>query len=536
MATTAIAARERALTRTTAAALEEKQKLQKHFGRFDMLFFLVCTLVGLDTIGQVAASGAQAFSWLIIMGVLFFIPYALLIAELGSAFRQEGGPYVWARLSFGRFVGAVASVLYWVSNPIWVGGALCITAMAAFSTFFTNIQTGHDFWKYLFALVFIWFTVVAAIVSFKEGKWIPTIGAWARILILSFFTVSVVIYGIKHGLHGFGASHFGITYATFIVVAPVLFFNYVGFELPSAAGEEMKNPAIDVPYCVLRSAIGSIFLYGGPILGILLVLPTSQVTGLSGFVDAIKAVFTVYGGHVAKGGTVTLTGAGQALGYVAAIAFIFAVLTSGTTWIMGADRTLAVTAFDGGGPRILGTFSRRFGTPIYVNILSGVVSSIVMLVAFHYSGNNSNNYFKAVLGLAISTTTIAYLFIYPAVIRLRYTHPEVERPYRVPGGMVGVWLVGVITTAWALLATVALVWPGFGVGWFGTHGDANAALPSGLSRLQFELTQFIPLAALVAVAVLFYVLGRQTRAVEVDVPPSILEAEETIHALSPSPA
>lgn len=45
--------------RTTAAALEEKTKLQKHFGRFDMFFFLVCTLVGLDTIGTVASNGAQ---------------------------------------------------------------------------------------------------------------------------------------------------------------------------------------------------------------------------------------------------------------------------------------------------------------------------------------------------------------------------------------------------------------------------------------------------------------------------------------------
>ena len=36
---------------TTAAALQEKKKLQKHFARFDILFFLICTLVGLDTIG-----------------------------------------------------------------------------------------------------------------------------------------------------------------------------------------------------------------------------------------------------------------------------------------------------------------------------------------------------------------------------------------------------------------------------------------------------------------------------------------------------
>src|SRR2546423_1774892 len=82
-------------------AAEEKRKLQKHFGRFDLFFFLICTLVGLDTIGTVAKSGAQGFTWLAFMAVAFFVPYALLTAELGSTFPQEGGPYIWTRMAFG---------------------------------------------------------------------------------------------------------------------------------------------------------------------------------------------------------------------------------------------------------------------------------------------------------------------------------------------------------------------------------------------------------------------------------------------------
>jgi hypothetical protein len=40
----------------TTAGLEEKQKLRKHFGRFDIFFFLICTLVGLDTLGAALRS------------------------------------------------------------------------------------------------------------------------------------------------------------------------------------------------------------------------------------------------------------------------------------------------------------------------------------------------------------------------------------------------------------------------------------------------------------------------------------------------
>ena len=47
------------------------------------------------------------------------------------------------------------------------------------------------------------------------------------------------------------ARRFSPTYAVFIAAVPVLFFNYVGFELPSTAGEEMKNPQRDVPFTIL---------------------------------------------------------------------------------------------------------------------------------------------------------------------------------------------------------------------------------------------------------------------------------------------
>src|SRR5579871_5547638 len=114
---------------TTTDALQEKKKLRKHFARFDIVFFLICTLVGVDTLGAVASNGPQAFTWLIFLAILFFVPYALLTAELGSAFPEEGGPYIWTRLAFGRRVAAVNGLIYWVSNPIWVGGTLGITAL-----------------------------------------------------------------------------------------------------------------------------------------------------------------------------------------------------------------------------------------------------------------------------------------------------------------------------------------------------------------------------------------------------------------------
>jgi len=301
----------------------------------------------------------------------------------------------------------------------------------------------------------------------------------------------------------------------------VLIFNYAGMEVPSAAGEEMTNPRRDVPFAVLWSGTATMLAYGIPILLILIVLPSSQVSGLTGFLDAIKAVFTVYGGHVAADGTATLTGAGLILGRVVAVVFIFALASAGTTWIMGADRAEAIASADGGGPRILGRFSARFGTPAAMNVLSGVVATALMIAAFQITGANSSRYFEAVLGLTISTTTISYLFIFPALIKLRHSHPDVPRPYRVPGGTAGAWICTILPTLWALVATVFLLWPGLGVNWFGAGGNPNdslAALSFSSQRLQYELTQFVPLAIIVAAGLVFYVLGGRARREEVEEP------------------
>lgn len=489
---------------TTAAAVVEKSKLQKHFGRLDLFFFLICTLVGVDTIGTLAAKGAQGFTWMVFLAVVFFVPYALLTAELGSTFTEEGGPYIWTRMAFGRFAGAVAMVIYWLSNPIWIGGTLTITAKTAVDSFVGEMSNPV---KYIFCTLFIWLSILSAILSFRVGKWVSILGAWARAALLAFFTGTVILYAFKNGLHGFGFSDFKPTYAVFLSAVPVLVFNYVGFELPSSAGDEMTDPQRDVPFAVLRSAIGTILLYGIPVLCILLVLPKSQVTGLGGFIDAIKAVFTVYGGSVAPDGKATLTGLGHVLGGAAALAFIFATASSGATWLMGADRALAVAAYDGAGPRILGRFSAKYGTPVNANLLSGILSTVVMILAFELSGSNSEKYFSAVLGLAISTTMISYLFVFPTLIKLRYLKPDAPRPYQIPGGVKGAWICGVAATLWAFVATVGLLWPGIGT------SDPSSALPSGFSsdRTTYELTQIVPLILFLMLGVLFYVSGAGTR-------------------------
>jgi amino acid transporter len=256
-----------------------------------------------------------------------------------------------------------------------------------------------------------------------------------------------------------------------------------------------------------------VLLYGGPILGILFVLPSKEIGSLGGFIDACKAVFTVYGGSIAADGTVTLTGLGSVFGGVAAAGLIIGLLTSGVTWAMGAHRAQAVACADGAGPAWLGRISEKHGTPVRVNLLSAVLGSILFVVALNLTGGNGEKYFAAGLGLTICTTFISYVITFPSLAVLRRKYPDTPRPYAVPGGRVGAWVVSVLATGFVAFTVIVLIWPGFGVGWFGSAGSAADSLPESFAgeRAQYTLSQVLPLLLFVGIGLVFYAMGARTR-------------------------
>ena len=259
-----------------------------------------------------------------------------------------------------------------------------------------------------------------------------------------------------------------------------------------------------MPFAIFRSAVLRSCSTPCPILGILLVLPTSQVTNFGGFVDAIQQVFTVYGGSVGKG-TVTLTGAGAVLGE----------LRGDHVHHLRADlgRDLDHGLGPGAGRvrlrRRRAALLRRdlgaFGTPVRVNIFSGILSTAVLVGAHQITGGSAEKLFSTVLGLAISTTLISYIGIFPALAVLRRKLPNVERPYRAPAAtFTSVWLTILI-----VFSVIQLFFPGLGSHWFG-----DAFRPSAWKadeKWKYLLTDLVPLAVFVAAGVAFWASGRSTR-------------------------
>ncbi len=288
----------------------ELSKLRRELSRLDTVLFLISAMVVVDTIGAIAIGGVQAFTWLVVLFVLFFVPSALISAELGAALPEEGGVYVWVRMAFGRFAGAMTSMLYWAGTPMWLGGSVAAVAITVYGRFLGDLSRPGMF---MFGTVFVLLATTAAVVPLRWGKWVPASGAVGQIVLLGVFTVSVVAYGVQHGMQGMSLEDFSPTRAVFIAVVPVLLYSFVGVELPTTAAEEMHDPRRDIPAAIGTAGVAQALMYGVPILAVLIVLPRGQITSLHGLIDAMKTVYTVYGGNV-SGGEVTLTGAGALLG------------------------------------------------------------------------------------------------------------------------------------------------------------------------------------------------------------------------------
>jgi amino acid transporter len=193
------------------------------------------------------------------------------------------------------------------------------------------------------------------------------------------------------------------------------------------------------------------------------------------------------------------------LGDACALLFIVCLLTSGATWIMGSDRALAVSCYDGAGPRTLGVINARFGTPVRVNVFSGVVATIVVILAQQITSGNAAKYFDAVLGVTISTTLISYLLIYPALWKLRRSHPDTPRPFKMPAYR-PLTIVLMILVA---IASVQLIAPGLGKDWFGS--DFRPQGWEYAERFTYLWTELLPVLCFIAIGVFFWWRGRRTR-------------------------
>jgi glutamate:GABA antiporter len=394
--------------------------LARVLGRADLVLFTVCAILTIDTLASSAAMGPAWFSWWVITMTVFFIPYGLITAELGSAWPGEGGVYIWVREAFGPRWGSTAAWLYWINNAYWIPSVYLIFA-GTFSQIFLNT---HSPWQDAgIAIVLTWLTVIVGIVRLEISKWVPNIGALVKTLIflaLGVLGLSALIRG-RPPANDFSLSKFVPRWNDSLAYLPALLYSTFGFELMSSAGEEMKNPKRDVPRVIFWSGALIAVLYSFAAGGILFAVPVEKLSIVTGTWDALAILGKEWGR------------AGDTAVLLLGIGFLYACVANVVTWSLGANRVAAVAAEEGMLPPALGRLHPRFRTPHIAFVAMGIVST-ALLVGGALLSESQSNIFWMTFRLTALCLLLCYLLVFPAFLVLRKRRPEQPRPYRLPGG------------------------------------------------------------------------------------------------------
>lgn len=416
----------------------------------DMTLFTVCAIIVIDTLAASASIGVSSISWWIITLVLFFIPYGLITAELGSTYTEQGGLYGWIKRAFGEKWAARSTWYYWINVALWMPSVYILFAGMFSQLFFPDMSL----WvKILIGIAMTWVTVWIGTITLETGKWVPNIGAFLKVAIMLVLGIGGIVFAIRNGV----ANEISIatlmpSWGAGLAFLPVIVYNFMGFELMSGAGEEMENPGRDIPLAIITSGGLIAFFYLLATLGILLALPLDQIGLVSGIIDTLKAIV---GDSGVGGAFVTILGVGA----------LYTFLANMVTWSMGANRTAAEAANEGELPAFFAKLHPVNQTPVGAYVLTGIISSLV-LVAYGFIAQSDEALFWTLFAFSSIIFLLPYLALFPAFLKLRYTDADAKRPYKVPGGNLVAWIISIVCLIFILQAIVFFIWvPGEPVDW-----------------------------------------------------------------------
>jgi len=205
--------------------------------------------------------------------------------------------------------------------------------------------------------------------------------------------------------------------------AAIIFFAYVGFEAVSTAAAEARNPSRDVPIGILGALVVCTLIYMAVAAVMTGVVPYPELASpapIAVAIDRMQLEWANVALAAAPGGQLNMISFLIKIGAITGLSSVMLVLCFGQT------RVFYTMARDGLLPRAFAVVHNKFRTPWIGTILLGL--AIAVAAAFLPIG---------VLGDLVSLgTALAFSIVCLSVIILRVRHPELERPFRVPGGMV----------------------------------------------------------------------------------------------------
>ncbi|MBZ5539913.1 MAG: APC family permease [Acidobacteriia bacterium] len=400
------------------------------------LFYFVFVMYAYATAGpfgledQITTSG-PGLTLLFHLVIPFFwcIPVSLVAAELTTAMPVQGGFYRWVRAGYGNFWGFLAGWWNWSASFI-LGGAYAVLFTDYLSFYFPGLVG----WKHYLVSV-----ALIALIGYVNVRGIQMVGVVATVLeifILLPVAALCVIAATKwrhNPFTPFVPPHVP-PFQVFGVGLALGLWLYSGYEQCSTVAEEVDNPQRSYPLALAVVVPLSIATYFLPTLLSLAALGNWQEWHTRYFSDAAFLI------------------GGRWLGFWMTMAAMVTNISILNATVLTTTRMPFAMAEDGYLPQALTRKHLRYGTPWIAILISSVIYA---LLAFQ----TLTQLISVYMWLRIGTTVLTVL----AGWRMRKTHPELPRPFRIPWGRTG--LLYVVGAPLAMSCVALLGSDRFGLRW-----------------------------------------------------------------------
>jgi APA family basic amino acid/polyamine antiporter len=324
---------------------------------------------------------------------------ALSYAELAAAFPRSGGEYNFLSRIYHQAIGFLAG---WVSATI--GFAAPVAAAAwAFGKYLTGVLPGTP--EFLAALALVWVATLVQLRGIQHASTFQNLTTLLKVALILLFIVAGLALGERQPI-SFAPSAADLGYVTsapFFISLFFVMYSYAGWNAATYIAGEIRDPRRDLPLSmliavtcvtVLYVALNAVFLYTTPIAKLAGQLDVGLVAG--------KQIFGDAGGRI--------VGALICIGLVSAV--------SAMMWI-GPRVTMAM----GEDLPLLSILSRktRGGVPAAAILVQALIATAMLW---------TDTFETLVKFVQFSLTFCSFLAVL-GVIVLRYTRPELPRPYRV---------------------------------------------------------------------------------------------------------
>lgn len=403
---------------------------KKTFRLFDSVLMSVVVILVVESAAPAAAIGNSQFFWWIALFLLFFVPYGLISAELGTTYRDNGGMYDWVKRAFGYKMGARVAWYYWINFPLWMASLAVLCSSTIGTILGKEISTPVAI---LIEIFFVFVVNLIGSMKVSQSKWIINISALFKVFILlSLGAISIYVAITKGAVNSYSLENslpsFDISSLSFI---GVIIFNFLGFEVVTSLSEDMEEPKKQIPKAIILGGILIMIFYLIGSFGISIAIPIEQLSVSSGLLDSF---------------TFLLGSGNEWFIYLIGILFVITLFSNIISWSFGVNYVASYAAKDGSLPRFFSLEDKK-KSPIGVSIANTLLAA-TLVIASHIIPNQ--DIFWSFFALNMITLLLSYVFVFPAFLKLRKSDKERIRPFKVPGN-------NVITNLFTFIPVIILV-------------------------------------------------------------------------------